>query len=87
LDLCEVQLVKVAGAEFHVHELRTQLKKVGKVKVVVSWREADISALELELGEAERRPRGREEGERRRRAREDPERCLRAAVRTSFRWG
>ena len=32
--------------------------------------------LELDVGEAERRPRGREEGERRRRAREDSERLL-----------
>ena len=43
LDLCVVKLVKVAGTEYHVHELKTQLKKVGEVKVVVSWQEADLS--------------------------------------------
>jgi hypothetical protein len=39
--------------------------------------------VELELGEAERRPRRREEGERRRRAREDSEKLL-CAVRMEY---
>lgn len=35
--------VKVRGTTYYAHELATQLKGAGKVKLVVSWREADLA--------------------------------------------
>ena len=43
LDLCDVERIKVGKQVYYAHGLRTRLKKVGPVKVVVSWKEADLS--------------------------------------------
>ena len=35
--------IKVRGTTYYAHELATQLKGAGKVKLVVSWKEDDLS--------------------------------------------
>ena len=42
LDLRAVKQVRVAGTTYHARELRTQLRHINKVRVVVSWKEADL---------------------------------------------
>ena len=43
LDLCDVKPVVVAGTTYRAHELKTRLRGTGPVKVIVSWKEADLS--------------------------------------------
>ena len=39
----DVREVKVGGKTYWVYEFKTRLKKIGKVKAVISWKEADLS--------------------------------------------
>jgi len=42
LDFCDVKPIQVGGHVYYSHSLKTQLRKVGPVKAVVSWDNADL---------------------------------------------